>query len=63
MIYNPSISTTRNVISSITGTDIIVLNNSGSLDYIFTGNGIFTYVIQDMSGNTETVDATVDWIT
>ena len=37
-------------------------NNSGSVNYLFTGNGSFTYEFEDGHGNTGSVTATVTWI-
>jgi hypothetical protein len=40
----------------------MVTNNSGSFDYIFTGNGNFTFTFEDESGATGEAIAVVNWI-
>ncbi len=39
-----------------------VLNNNGSLEYVFTDNGTFDYEIEDEAGNKATITAKVDYI-
>jgi hypothetical protein len=40
----------------------IVNNNSGSVSYIFSGNGGFIFEYQDIAGNTGATTASVTWI-
>lgn len=42
--------------------NITVLNNNGSFSYSFTNNGTFVFQIADDAGNTNYVEANVDWI-
>lgn len=61
--YNPASLTTRDVLASLSWTNLTILNNSGSADYLFTWNWSFSYLFQDEFGNMENLVATVDWIT
>lgn len=62
--YNIKEETTDNVIVTLVNPSesIIVTNNDGLESYTFTQNGSFTFVFKDLSGNTNTITATVDWI-
>ena len=62
--YNPSTSTSKEVIATLKGTgkSITVQNNSWSMSYTFTWNGSFTFDFIDSVGNTWTTTATVTWI-
>ena len=42
--------------------DIYVENNFGSDSYVFTENGSFIFEVHDFAGNTETIEAIVDYI-
>ena len=60
--YNISSTTNQDVIATLTGfsESVTWLN---ALNYIFTGNGSFTFTFQDIAGNTWSAIATVNWIT
>ncbi|HPC34832.1 MAG TPA: hypothetical protein PLP73_04130, partial [Candidatus Absconditabacterales bacterium] len=64
VVYSPSTNTNQNVTITITfdKTGVTITNNSGNNEYIFTGNGNFTFEFQDLAGNTGEETATVDWI-
>jgi hypothetical protein len=52
--YSPSTATSGNVEATISfnKTGVIVTNNGGNLNYIFTGNDSFTFEFMDSYGNT-----------
>ena len=63
--YSPDTDTYGDVIVTITWfseTGVVVTNNSGSVDYIFTGNGSFVFELMDSLWNTGESTAIVDWI-
>lgn len=62
--YSTKEKTKDPVVAKLVGynEDIIVLNNNGSKEYTFTKNGKFTFEIQDMVGNRNSIEAIVDWI-
>jgi hypothetical protein len=65
--YDSIILTNHDVVASLTGCSepITVTNNSEHMpntDYLFTGNGSFTFLFQDTAGNTGSTIATVTWI-
>jgi len=64
VLYSPSTDTYWNVLATLINFSETwtVLNNSGSLDYVFTWNGSFDFILEDVFGNTWIVTATVDWI-
>ena len=53
-----------NVIATLVGEseEIIILNNSSNRDYTFTKNGEFTFLFEDLAGNTGRATAKVDSI-
>jgi hypothetical protein len=59
--YDPSNNTNQNVTATLTGCNkpITVTNNGNSTEYIFTGNGIFTFEYKDIYGNTGNTTAVV----
>ncbi|MDD3302292.1 MAG: S-layer homology domain-containing protein [Candidatus Gracilibacteria bacterium] len=61
LVYNPSVLTASDVIATLTGASelVTIINNGGMDSYIFTNNGDFTFIIQDLAGNTGSVLATV----
>jgi len=63
--YAPATATNGNVIATLTWlteTWVTITNNSWSTEYIFTGNGSFTFNFTDAVGNTWSETATVNWI-
>lgn len=63
--YSPDADTYGDVIVTITWfseTGVVVTNNSGSVNYVFTGNGSFVFELIDSFGNTGESTATVDRI-
>lgn len=62
--YNITGRTSGNVISTLNGLDKtrMITNNQGEENYVFTGNGSFTYYYTDQVGNTWAITATVTWI-
>ncbi len=50
------------VVTLIPNKDVTVVNNNGSLTYIFTENGEFTFEFKDQAGNIGIAIAKVDWI-
>lgn len=61
VLYDNVNPTNTNVIATLTWSSepITVTNNSGSLSYEFTENGLFTFEFTDSVGNTSTLEATV----
>ncbi len=55
--YNPVVVTLVDL-----SEDITVLNNNGSMSYIFNQNGSFEFVYQDKAGNISRTTAVVNWI-
>jgi hypothetical protein len=62
--YTPSTATSGTVQASISFNKpgVIVSNNSSNTDYLFTGNGNFTFTFIDEAGNTGNETAFVDRI-
>lgn len=62
--YSPSTSTVGNVTASLgsASESISITNNGGASDYIFSGNGDFTFTFEDLAGNQNSATATVTWI-
>ena len=56
--------TNQDVTASLTGCSetVTVINNGGSSEYVFIGNGSFTFEFKDAYGNTGSETATVTWI-
>ncbi len=55
-------SVTASVYFSNEGAPVSVLNNDGSLSYMFEDNGTFTFFYEDAAGNEGQVNAQVSWI-
>lgn len=64
VLYNPDSATSGNVLAQLTwlNDDVTITNNGGSGLYLFTGNGIFTFLFQDSWGNKWFAEAVVTWI-
>jgi hypothetical protein len=64
LLYTPNTLTNGNVLVILVSPSepITLTNNSGSLSYIFSTNGSFTFTYQDAAGNTGSTTAMVDWI-
>jgi hypothetical protein len=64
LLYTPNTLTNGNVLVILVSPSepITLTNNSGSLSYIFSTNGSFSFTYQDASGNTGSTTAVVDWI-
>lgn len=61
--YNPSTATTDSVTATLALNESwVVTNNSWSNEYVFTGNGEFTFTFADLAWNTGKAVATVTWI-
>ncbi|NLC67926.1 MAG: DUF5011 domain-containing protein [Clostridiaceae bacterium] len=65
--YSPNLGpgeTTRGNVVAIVGADeeFYVLNNGRKKEYVFTENGSFTFLIQDLAGNTAEITAEVNCI-
>jgi len=65
--YNIMIPTNQDVVAILNcgencEDEIIVTNNNGSNEYVFTENGEFTFEYEDLAGNKGTATAKVDWI-
>jgi hypothetical protein len=59
--YTPTTDTNQDVVAILTGCSeaVTVMNNSGSTNHTFTGNGSFTFDFSDHVGNTGSALATV----
>ncbi|CAM3634726.1 immunoglobulin-like domain-containing protein [Marinicrinis lubricantis] len=58
--YSTTALTNQDVIATVTANEpIYVLNNNRSLQHVFRDNGSFTFIIQDLAGNTAHIDASV----
>jgi hypothetical protein len=63
LTYSTTGITNQSVIATLTLSETgIVNNNSGSVSYIFSGNGGFIFEYQDIAGNTGATTASVTWI-
>ena len=64
IVYSSTGSTNGDVTATISfnKTGVVVTNNGGSQNYLFTGNGSFTFEFVDAYGNTGTTTASVHWI-
>ncbi|HWQ29821.1 MAG TPA: hypothetical protein VN549_02435, partial [Negativicutes bacterium] len=58
--YSAYLPTNQNVEAVISANeDIRVLNNNEKISYTFAKNGSFTFMVEDLAGNTATITATV----
>ncbi len=64
ILYSTTELTNKDVVVSLINAseEIKVINNEGKDTYTFTENGEFTFEIEDLAGNKETVTANVSWI-
>lgn len=61
--YSTKEETDKVIVTLINESEPIrIVNNNTSREYTFTKNGIFTFEIMDLAGNTNKIVATVDWI-
>nr|MDD3719760.1 hypothetical protein [Candidatus Gracilibacteria bacterium] len=62
--YSTTAPTANPVVATLTGASesITITNNGGSTTYTFTSNGSFTFLYQDVAGNTGSTQANVTWI-
>lgn len=64
IIYDIETPTNGNVVATLWDCwePVTIINNGWNTDYTFTDNGLFTYTVEDIHGNSSDIVATVNWI-
>ncbi len=61
IVYSNQGPTNQDVTVEITPSEAVnILNNGGKTTYTFTENGTFEFIMEDLAGNTQTIQVTVD---